>query len=320
MSDASTKTLSVNEIASTWLERVHSGTWSEEDQSSLDRWLTQSSVHRVAYWRLEDAWSQASRLSALRTPNTRNAAQPRRIVPVFVRTAVVVFVCGAIGVIATNYTAKPKTQAYATGLGGRESLALSDGSRIELNTDTALRIATNGHQRTVWMDKGEAYFQIKHDAAHPFVVFASGHRITDIGTKFLVRQDKGRIEVSLVEGRARVDASSFTNGSSAVLTPGEVAIATATNLSVTRKSPQKLVNQLDWRHDQITFSETTLADAATEFNRYNTAKLIVSDPAIAKIKINGTFPTDGAEMFARVAQHIWQLRIKKRGEDIVISH
>lgn len=315
MNSPGTKAQSINEIASAWLERVNAGNWTDENQAELDAWLAESSAHRAAYWRLEDAWSNASRLSALRVP-MRQPAPQRRILPILTRTAAVVAIVGVAGIVAAKYFGAPESQIYTTGLGGRETLALSDGSRIELNTNTVLRVAANTHARTAWLDKGEAYFEIKHDAAHPFVVFAAGQRITDLGTKFLVRQNKDRVEVALMEGSARVD-----NGSaqSAVLKPGEVAVATDDKLSVTRSAAAKLANELSWRQGQLVFTETTLADAVAEFNRYNTVKLAVRDPSVAKMKINGSFPTDGAEMFARVSQHILQLRAVKHGDEIVIS-
>jgi transmembrane sensor len=318
MNSPGPKAQSVNEIASAWLERFHAGNWTEQNQEDLDAWLAESSAHRAAYWRLEDAWSNASRLSALRQPVRQPVAQ-RRILPILARTAAVIAVVGAAGIFAARYFGSPESQTYVTGLGGRETLALSDGSRIELNTNTVLRVATNARSRTVWLDKGEAYFEIKHDSAHPFVVFTTGHRITDLGTKFLVRQNKDRVEVALIEGKARVDSSDVAKAQSAVLTPGDVAIATTDKLSVTQRPNTKLTNELSWRQGQLIFSETTLADAVAQFNRYNITKLVVSDPTAARMKINGTFPTNGTEMFARVTQHILQLRTEKHGDEIVIS-
>ena len=318
MNSRGSKPQSVNEVAAAWLERVHAGSWTGQNQEELDAWLAESSAHRAAYWRLEGAWSNASRLGALRQPMRQPVTQ-RRILPILARTAAVIAVVGATGIFAAQYFGSSKSQTYATGLGGRETLALSDGSRIELNTNTVLRVATNARARTVWLDKGEAYFEIEHDAAQPFVVFTAGHRITDLGTKFLVRQNDDRVEVSLMEGKARFDSDNSARPQSAILKPGEVAIATADKLSVLQRPARKLANELSWRQGQLVFTETTLGGAVAEFNRYNTTKLVVKDPTVARMKINGTFPTDGAEMFARVAQHILQLRAAKRGDEIVIS-
>lgn len=314
------KPLSINEIASGWLERAHAGNWGEQDQAELDAWLAASSAHRAAYWRLEDAWSQAARLSALRAPEVQRSAE-RRVLPILARTAAVVIACAVAGIIGMKYFLSPEARTYATGLGGHKIIVLPDGSRIELNTNTLLRVAATADKRTVWLDRGEAYFQIRHDAVHPLVVFAEGHRITDLGTKFLIRQDENRIKVTLLEGRARLDADNASAGHihSTILKPGDVAVATADTLAVTQSPAQKLSNELGWRQGQLVFAETSLGDAAAEFNRYNATKLVVSDPAVARMRINGTFPTSGAEMFARVAQHILQVQASRRGDQVVIS-
>ena len=140
MNSPGSKRSSVNEIASAWLERVHAGNWTGQNQAELDGWLAESSAHRAAYWRLEDAWSNASRLTALR-PIRPQPATERRILPILARTAAVVVVLGALGITGANYLASPETRVYATGLGEHETLALSDGSRVELNTNTVLRSA-----------------------------------------------------------------------------------------------------------------------------------------------------------------------------------
>ena len=74
---------------------------------------------------------------------------------------------------------------------------------------------------TVTLDKGEAYFEIKHDAAHPFVVvWPADHRIVDLGTKFLVRDEANGREVALVEGRASCDWRNVDTCIAALLNAG----------------------------------------------------------------------------------------------------
>ena len=60
-----------------------------------------------------------------------------------------------------------------------------------------------GKSREIWLDKGEAYFQVRHDAAHPFVVMAMGHRVEDVGTKFVVRRRADSIEITMLDGRVQ---------------------------------------------------------------------------------------------------------------------
>ena len=168
---------------------------------------------------------------------------------------------------------QPHDRTYATPVGGHEVVSFADGSQIELNTDTVLRARMTTDQRIVWLDKGEAYFQVKHDAAHPFVVMVGDHRVTDLGTKFLVRRDAGQSGSGGAGGARAVRCArcAHANRRSALLTPGDVATADGRHdVVVTQQCRRRhLTNELSWRHGVLVFDNTTLADAAAEFNRYN---------------------------------------------------
>jgi transmembrane sensor len=229
-------------------------------------------------------------------------------------------IAAVAGVWGYTQFEKPTDTRYATGLGERKTLQLADGSRIELNTATTLRISRGSDHRTVWLDKGEAYFDIKHNAANPFTVFASGRRISDLGTKFSVRSDANRLKVALVEGLARIDdADGASKASSAILSPGDVAVATATSLKVVKKPEQELRDQLGWRRGMLVFVHATLADVAAEFNRYNETKIVIADPAVAQRRIGATFPSQDLEDFAVLARTSLRLHVEQRDGNIIIS-
>ena len=217
------------------------------------------------------------------------------------------------------YWFSPRETTYATPVGGREVIALSDGSQVEINTDTVLRVSADQQHRMVTLDRGEAYFQIRHDDYHPFVVNAFGHRVTDIGTKFVVRADADRVEVALVEGRARIDAADGARAHSAVLTPGDVAVATTSSMSVMKKPEASLADQLAWRQGLLIFNYASLADVAAQFNRYNARKVIIADPATARLAIMGKFPVNDVELFGRVAKAVLGVRVESRDSEVVIS-
>ena len=319
---ASANAESIEARAAAWLikRREHEG-WSEPDQAALDSWLAESWAHAAAFWRLGAAWSSADRLGVLRRPAVEqgeSVVAPRR--GLFVKIAAGLVIAVVAGIAGANYLLNSDGWAYATALGGHKTITLADGSTIELNTDTAVHIDANASRRIVEFDRGEAYFQIKHDAARPFIVMAAGHRVTDIGTKFLLRRDADRVEVALVEGRAQFESAGVkTRIQSALLTPGDVVVATADSVAVTRKSAPELANELGWRRDLLVFHHTTLADAASEYNRYNSKKIIIADRAAAHLTMNGTLPTNDVEAFVRLTQKFFDLHVEKRGDEIVIS-
>lgn len=307
--------------AADWLQRRHFWNWGAQYQETLDAWLNESPAHLIAYLRLEAAFIRTDRLTALRLPlSTRLVGLARRgWWPVFRRVAAALLIAAGVGV-AIRYSEQPKAKTYSASVGDRKILTLADGSRIELNTDTVLRLSADARQRTVWLDRGEAYFQIRHDAIHPFTVITSDHRITDLGTKFLVRKERNHIEVSLVEGRARVDSSSTWRPSqSALLTPGDVVVATADSMSLMKKSATALGDELGWRRGLLVFRDSSLLDAAAEFNRYNTHKIVITDQAAAHLVVGGTFPANDTSLFVRAAQRLFGLRADIRGNETVIS-
>jgi transmembrane sensor len=103
-----------------------------------------------------------------------------------------------------------------------------------------------------------------------------------------------------------------------LLKPGDVAVATATAMSVKRESLTRLSDDLGWRRGLIVFHDTTLADAAERLNRYNTNKLVV-DRAAARLKINGTFRADDAQTFAQMARDVFGLRITTTADNTRLS-
>ncbi len=305
-----------------WIERRDREDWSAADQAALDAWLEQSPAHLVAFLRSDNAWKRADRLSALRT-FPRNDVPPDAGWKMMItgrRIAALMAVLGGIGAAALTYTMPSSEQVYSTPVGGHTVLSLADGSKIELNTDTVLRVRNSGTQRLVKLDKGEAFFDIKHDAAHPFVILAENHRVTDLGTKFVVHDGGNRLEVSLVEGSAQIKSMIPGEVSHvAVLTKGDVAIATANSMSVRKSSEKVLLQSLAWRRNVLILDNMTLAKAAAEFNRYNKQKLVIADPVVARLTVVGTFHTNDVEGFAEVAQDILHLHMKTDGDRMEIN-
>ena len=303
--------------AARFLARQQSSDWNEVDQADLDAWLAQSAKHMVSYLRLHDAWTRADRLAALRPPMRKSPNAPYALSKTIARlTAGFVLAAGAVVFAVANFRTAPAETTYSTPVGGREVIALTDGSQVELNTDTVVQI-NSANPRAVTLIKGEAFFQIRHNAASPFVVTAFGHHITDLGTKFAVRGTPRRLEVTLIEGRARVD-SEGPNKASAVLSPGDVAIATASTVSVTKKPSATLSDQLAWRQGMLVFNRATLAEVAAEFNRYNARKIVISDPETAHLALMGKFPVNDVDLFGRVANAVLGVRIVHRGTEVVV--
>ncbi len=303
-----------------FLQRKRFWNWDENDQSELEAWLQQSVMHRVAFLRLEAGQSRIERLVVLRPAKQADSARSwrDRIIPIAL-TTIALLIIALLGTGA-NYFFAPRQQTYATVVGGQKILKLADGSRIELNTDTVLRMSNGSRQREIWLVSGEAYFQIVHNQERPFVVHVGQHRVVDLGTKFFIRCDKSLTKVTLMEGKARLDVEGAgKHARSVLLEPGDVAIVNGTKMSLTKRPSKELTNELSWRRGVLILNRTTLADAAAEFNRYNPEKLVVADSATAQLTMSGAFPTNDTQAFSDAVREIFKLHVERRGSDTVIS-
>ncbi len=80
-----------------------------------------------------------------------------------------------------------------------------------------------------------------------------------------------------------------------------------------------MVNELGWRRGVIVFTHATLAEAAAEFNRYNTAKIRITDPKAARLTIGGTFEADNVDAFAHLVRNLLGVKVDRHGDETVIS-
>jgi transmembrane sensor len=309
----------LEEQAAEWLLRRHFSNWSGADQKELDAWLAASPSNRVTYWRLNAALTRTDRLKALRQPMRQAPSGIQNPWPKRARAvaAVALIAVGAAG--GFHYLTQSKDRVISTVIGEHKLVTLADGSSIELNTSSTVRIRQDRDRRAVTLVKGEAFFDVHHDAQHPFTVDAAGQRITDLGTKFVVRDLNDRVEVALLEGRAHVAPLGDTSKSrQADLLPGDIATATKRSLSIIKASSQTIAEKLSWRSGLLVFHNTALREVARQFNRYNNGKLII-EGAAADLQVDGTFPADDPQTFTKIAGDLLHLRVERRGNDIVLS-
>ncbi len=300
-----------------WLIQRQGGEgWTEANQAEFDAWLAESPANLVTFWRLEATLDRTHRLRALQpTPKPT----PRSFWPRFNRSAATFAIACLFAVMTAGYFLYSPETVYTTPVGGHETITLTDGTRIELNTDTILRARISAYRRTVSLDKGEAFFQVKHDAKRPFVVAASGHRLTDLGTRFLVRSAPDKFEVAVLEGQVKFESQDGRLRQPLFLGAGDVATGIKNTIYVAKKPRSELTAKLGWQRGVLVFDHTTLAEAAAEFNRYNREKILIADEHAAHRVIGGTFPTDAVGAFTRLAHEVLGLHVENRGADTVIS-
>ncbi|HEX6859581.1 MAG TPA: FecR domain-containing protein [Caulobacteraceae bacterium] len=307
----------IEQRAAEWRHRQEQPEWSPADQAALEAWLDEATAHRVAFLRIDHGWDKVGRLASLRAPEGQGSPSTRHA-PRWRPLAMAASLAVAIGLGSLVATDTFGRKAYVTEVGGHATVPLADGSKVELNTNTRLRAQLEETERAVWLDRGEAYFEVAKDASRPFVVYAGDKKVTVLGTKFSVRRDGDRLVVAVAEGRVRV-GDVKEDKPPAVVTGGDVVIADPAATLVTPKSPQRVESELAWRKGLLMFDKSALGEAVDEVNRYNRKKLVVEDDAAAAIRITGSFEAENVEAFARLLRDAFGLNVVEEGDEIRIS-
>lgn len=302
--------------AAQWLAREDRGLTAEESDA-LELWLGASSLNKVAYLRLKASWQRADRLAALKRPGLRVSERAPMAVPALVAAGLVLMLAGGAWHFWPALRTKVDTRSYATAIGQKQEVRLSDGTRLELNTNTRVRASVTATGRTVTLDEGEAYFDVVHDAARPFVVYAGNRRITDLGTKFSVFRSGDDVRVTVREGRVRVEI--LGQASQPVVTDGGHEVVTKGGETLVLTKPDAdIADDLSWRGGMLVFKEQTLAEAADQFNRYNTRQILVEGNA-RRIRIGGSFKADNVDVFVLLLHRGFGLSVNEQGDRIVVS-
>ena len=323
------KHLEIEQQAAAWLAKKDGDSWSTADQTQLDQWLALATAHRVAYLRLAAAWSRTGLLAPRATepaaPPVRRddavAEAERRSLPRFSQWRIAAAILVTIGATAGWLAMRPSPAEvrYETRLGAHQTYALEDGSKLTLNTATLLRARVSHNARTVWLDKGEAYFDIAHDAAHPFVVISGANRITVLGTKFAIRREAGATNVVVVDGRVRVENGQIPNQPPVMLVKHQKVVATSVKMLKSDESDAEIEQVLSWRQGKLVFAQVTLDYAASEFNRYNKKRLVLADAEAAKLRIGGSFDVDNVSGFASLLQRGFGLDVLETNDTITVA-
>jgi transmembrane sensor len=310
------------ETAARWLLRREEAEWSAAQQAELDAWLAAAPEHRVAFYRLEFGWNKVDRLAALRRPGqfTPFSHRARVVGRRFLVASAAAAACLALGIYGLFQIGVVGYTGYQTPIGGQRTIALADGSKVELNTDTRLRVRITANTRSVWLERGEAFFTVAHDPQRRFVVHVGARDVAALGTQFSVHREGDRVEVAVVEGRVEVeDVKDVAAVSPVIVTRGDTVVTEGSSVHVAANSIEHVDEALSWRRGVLTFDQLTLAEAASQFNRYNQKKLVITDPAVGSVRIGGRFDANNVQAFAHLLHEGFGLTIEDEGTVFKIS-
>lgn len=352
----------IREAAAHWHDRLRDEPVSAEDRKVFEQWRSAAVSHRQAYAAVERAWAQAQahaedpQILALRQEAalrlTRRAAAPRFTLPRAFATAAAMVIVGVLGIASWRFfDAEAPVQSlavapvrllqemrgikyYRTSVGERLNVVLDDGSLVTLNTHSELKVEFTAAERKVVLTRGQVLFEVAKNAARPFVVEAQDRRFIAVGTAFDVRLDNHRVQLTMLEGKVKVEQNTApsearaasdsgqalpSNPAEVFLTAGQQLVAMPT-LAVDEVRATNADRVSSWRNGQVMFENTRLADAVTELNRYTRTPIEIADPALSDLRISGAFMTGRSDTFVEAVITYFPIQAQRNPEAILLTH
>ncbi|MGJ4728097.1 FecR family protein [Luteimonas sp. SDU101] len=319
--------------ASAWIARLHGPDRDADMEAGFRRWLAERPENALEFEGLNEVWellpvSVPSRATARlerweRSEEARQlqAMRTRTSTPARPQTRFALAVCAALVLVALGAFRFWPDPSYATAVGEQRTVRLEDGTRVSLNSGSRVSVAYGDAERRVRLARGEVLFDVARDAERPFVVDVEGHRVTALGTSFVVRRDDERVAVTLIEGRvAVVPASAAARGtgsragvpasSPGILAPGQ-------RMTLAARAPARIDSpRLDavtaWRRGEVILDDTPLTEAVAEMNRYDRTAIVIDRPEARTLTVSGLYHTGDSAGFAESVAQMYGLRVVER--------
>lgn len=174
-----------------------------------------------------------------------------------------------------------------TGAGETRDLRLADGSRLRLGPESAIALPGQGHDRTVRLLAGQAWFEVKHDPAAPFRVIAGSITAIDMGTAFDVRRTGKATSVAVAQGQVRVLDLGTAPATTRSLTAGQWVSVARDHALIDGHEAAGLVGA--WRNGTIVIRNRTLSEAIQELRPWYGGRIILTDAAFGQQRIDGVY-------------------------------
>lgn len=286
-----------------WLAKLDSGNLSAGDRRGLKTWLSRDPEHVHTLKSLASIWSDMDFLlnefpvtNKTYTPNKFSLSLHTKQISL---TLVTIFLW-TIGLFMwmADQPVATETSFYVTSVGMQQVEQFSDGSTVHLNTNSMIETEYSESSRIVRLLRGEVMFDVVHDPARPFIVYAGNREIRAIGTKFIVRLTSENIIVTVTDGQVHLSKRTEKRNSTVSRKEQEVLVVSAREeVEISEFATPKLkeiqnnelIRRFSWVEGQLIFKNAELKQVIEEISRYIPDRIIIDDPDLSDVRISGRF-------------------------------
>lgn len=327
--------------ASNWFVLMREPSIPAEQNEAFAEWLRASPVHVSVYLEMARLWGDAAHIDPQLSTES-DAQWPPNVIPLrdvgeparsntelnssragtermgrraygFAATILV-----AVAVAGSAWLYLQRAPAFAADVGEQRIITLDDGSTVRLNSRSRLKVRMSPQQREIELVHGQALFDVAQDKTRPFVVRSGDVAIRAVGTQFDVNRRQSGTVVTVVEGRVSLNRPDQAQIEPVLVAAGEqVKIATAGDIKRTAKADTAAATS--WLQQELTFDGQPLSDVVEELNRYARTPIVLSDPALASLRINAVFHTTNPDSFLRYVERIDGVRIERSASGIRLT-
>ncbi|MHC8305666.1 FecR family protein [Pseudomonas sp. PB3P13] len=284
------QTDAITDAAAHWCMRLHASDCTAQERLAFDRWFNADPLHALEYAAMLDIWDVAGNLPALAqvAPAVQTKSPtPWRAMGIAAAVCAVALPLAAysgwsLGLLPTSWQRFEATTAV-------RQVTLSDGTQVELNLGTTLTFSNYKDERRLTLQKGEAFFNVSHDATHPFVVKAADGSIRVTGTRFNVWMYEDQVRVNLIEGSVLVNSNDDLPGDGVRLAPSMQARYKQGDYTPRISQTDADDSSLAWRNGKLVLDNLPLSEAMPLINRYLSKPVMLADTSTGAIRVGGIY-------------------------------
>jgi transmembrane sensor len=319
--------------AAEWFVRLNTHEPDTDEVGEWQRWLLKSEAHRQAFAEFEDLWQTIGQ-TGLESPATQAAAEPQQgkrwFWPVGLAATFLVGAVGALFFSADMGASSdlPSSALVQTRKAEDRTYNLPDGSRIDVGASTRVVVDFGTTARNVFIDSGEAYFEVAHDTARPFVVHAGAGTITAVGTAFNVHTALGRVSVAVVEGTVKVqnsvhdtsapakDDSVSPQSTAPLLVHAGEGVAYDRSLQPVESVDARVATS--WRNGHLKFLREPLAYVVSDIERYADLQIAIADPSLGELLYTGTVVPENLDDWLALLSHAFPIEVQRINQRAIL--
>lgn len=289
----------IREAAADWALRLEDEDCGAAERRACEAWLDRDPAHRDAFDLARRVMGESARAFAGAPVAARPAPRRRMRAPVAVAAAAAV---ACLAFFAADGPARLAADAHS-GAGETPVIRLADGSTMRLNGETAVGLDFDASARRVSLIRGQAYFEVAHDPARPFIVEAAGGEVMALGTAFDVNLAGGGVEVTVTESQVRATTAA---GAREIAAGSRIAYDDDGAFGAVREAPANVAAA--WRFDRLAFEDRPLGRVAEALDRRLPGRLVVVGESLAARRVSGSFDIADADRALDAMTSVFGLR------------